>query len=193
LRSHRSRPARLALLTSLLAAAIPIAWACAPWIPNWLIGSDSLIFAGPLGNFGDEVARLWPEKDPPGAIKAVDGGENVLPFGQTLLADRADLEEVLAHTPGLLNIQRTAILHNHDLYIADLSMADRTDIERLLHGVRTKRPGSEQGAPPKGLPGELYDYSEGAVAYHDLRLDAAVLAWERLLRRPDAERHYRST
>jgi tetratricopeptide (TPR) repeat protein len=193
LRSHRSRLARLAILTSLLVAAIPIAWACAPWIPNWLIGSDSLIFAGPLGNFGDEVARLWPEKDPPGAIKAVDGGENVLPFGQTVLADRADLEEALARTPGLLEIQKKAILHNHDVYIADLSIADRTDVERLLHGVRTKRPGGRQTSQPKGFPPEFSDYAEGAIAYHELRLDAAVQAWERLLRRPDAERHYRST
>jgi tetratricopeptide (TPR) repeat protein len=179
------------ILTSLLVVAIPTAWACAPWIPNWLIGPDSLVFDGPLGNFADEIARLWPDEQPPGAARYVDPGE-LQPFGQTVLADRADLEEALAHTPGLLDIQKQAILHNHDRYIAYLSGAERTDLDRLLHGTRTKKPGTEPGAPAKGMPAELSDYAEGAIAYHDLRFDAAVQAWERLLRRPDAERHYRS-
>jgi tetratricopeptide (TPR) repeat protein len=169
-----------------------VAWACAPWIPNWLIGPDNLVFTGPLGNFGDEVERLAAGKEA-STVKFVDLGEEVPPFGQTVLADRAEVEEILA-TLGLLDIQRQAILHNHDVYIADLSALDRTDVERLLRGVRTKNPNRrEPGGPPKGLPPELTDYYEGALAYHGLRLDAAVQAWERLLRRPDDERRHRST
>jgi tetratricopeptide (TPR) repeat protein len=196
LRSHRPSPARLALIAAGLLVAIPVAWACAPWLSNWLIGADSLVLTGPLGDFGDEVTRLWPEEDPPGAIKAVESediGESVSYFGQTVLADRADLEEALAHTPGLLDIQKEAILHNHDRYLADFTGVDRTDLERLLHGVQSKQPGHETIVPGKGMPAEFYGYAEGAIAYHELRLDAAVDAWERLLRRPDAERHYRST
>jgi tetratricopeptide (TPR) repeat protein len=193
LRSHRSRPTRRVILTSLLVIAVPVAWACAPWIPNWLIGQDSLVFSGPLGNFGNEIERLASGKDK-SAFPFVAPGENVAPFPQTIIADREDLEEVLARTRGLLDIQKKAILHNHDVYIAELSMVDHTDVERLLHGVRTKNPNRrEPGGPPKGVPPELTDYYEGALAFHDLRLDAAVQAWERLLRRPDAERHYRST
>jgi hypothetical protein len=172
-----------------------VAWACAPWIPNWLIGKDSLVFDGPLGNFGDEVERLQAGKEA-NTFKYVDPGENVAPGGQTIVEDRAELEEILARTPGLLAMQRNAILHNHDVYIADLMSAGRLDVERLLHGVRTKNPGPgrrEPGVPPKGVPDELYDYYEGALAYHDMRFDAAVQAWERLLRRPDEERRHRST
>ncbi|MES1241572.1 MAG: hypothetical protein ABUT39_08125 [Acidobacteriota bacterium] len=193
MRSHRSRPARLILLTSVLAAALPVAWACAPWLPNWLIGPESLVFSGPLGSFADEIERRWSGKDE-SAVKFVDLGEEVPPFGQTVLADRAEVEEILANSRGLLDMQREAILHNHDVYIADLASLDRTDLERLLRGVRTKNPNRRApGGPPKGLPPELTDYYEGALAYHDLRLDTAVQAWERLLRRPDEERRHRST
>ena len=195
MKSHRSRPARRILLASLIAAAVPVAWACAPWIPNWLIGPDSLVFDGPLGNFGDEIERLRTGKEA-SAVKYVELGAEVPPFGKTILADRAEVEEIVARNRGLLDIQRQAILHNHDVYIADLATLDRTDLERLLHGVRTKNPGPgrrEPGSPPKGVPPEFTDYYEGALAYHDLRLDAAVQAWERLLKRPDDERRHRST
>ncbi len=123
----------------------------------------------------------------------MEADENVSYFGQTVLADHADLEDTLAHTPGLLDMQKEAILRNHDRYLADFTGLDRTDLERLLHGVQSKQPGHETIVPGKGMPAEFYDYAEGAIAYHELRLDAAVRAWERLLRRPDAERHYRST
>lgn len=196
MRSHRSRLSRRLLLTSvlvLLTITVPIAWACAPWIPNWLIGPDSLVFTGPLGNFGDEIERLWSGKGA-SAVKFVKPGENVQPFGQTILADRADLEEALGRLSGLPAAQRDAILHNHDVYIGDLAITERTDVERLLRGVRTKRPGGrEPGSPPQGVPPEFADYYEGALAYHDLRLDDAARAWERLLARPSAERRYRST
>lgn len=200
MRSHRSRPARRILLASVVTiAAVAViaavaAWACAPWLPNWLIGDDSLVLADFLGDFGDEIQRLWPKAATPSSLKYADPGENVAPEAQTIIADRAELEEILARTPGLLANQRAAILHNHDVYIADLMSVGRIDVDRLLHGTRTKRPGSLQhSGPPKGVPAELYDYYEGAIAYHDMRFDAAVQAWERLLRRPDEERRHRST
>jgi tetratricopeptide (TPR) repeat protein len=47
--------------------------------------------------------------------------------------------------------------------------------------------------PPAGIPAEFADYLRGAIAYHLGRFAEARAAWEGLLRRPKAERHYRST
>jgi hypothetical protein len=66
-----------------------VAWACAPWIPNWLIGPDSLVLTGPLGSFADEVKRL-PAGEEERSFRYVQLADTT-PFAQMLIADRDDL------------------------------------------------------------------------------------------------------
>ena len=44
-----------------------------------------------------------------------------------------------------------------------------------------------------GLPGEFADYFRGGIEWHAEHTNEARAAWESLLKRPEAERHYRST
>jgi hypothetical protein len=147
------------------------------------------VLEGPTGSFEDEIERLRPQAKP--RYAAVQSADN--PDLQTLEAYRADLQEALDRTPGFLAIQRAAILRNHEQLLERMA-GRRADLERLLHGVQSK-PGAATAVltPSKGLLPEFSDYVEGAIAYHDLRLSAAVRAWDRLLQRPADQRHYRST
>ncbi len=190
--SRFNRPVRIALVAAVL-GAVPIAWACGPYLPNWLLGRDELVFEGPWGRFADELPRLWGAGKAP-VFKAVESGADLEPTAQarTAQADLDDLTEALAGNPGLLSIQRDAILRNFKEHQAARPAGPWTDLERLLHGVQAKS-GRQPAAPARGLPPEFFEYQEGALAYHDLRLDAAVRAWTRLLGRPAADRHYRST
>jgi len=45
----------------------------------------------------------------------------------------------------------------------------------------------------EGLPPEFADYFRGAIAWHGAATNAAIVAWERLLQRPESQRRFRST
>src|SRR4030095_10206196 len=44
-----------------------------------------------------------------------------------------------------------------------------------------------------GLPAEFADYFRGAIAWHGCATNAAIAAWQSLLKRPESHRRFRST
>jgi tetratricopeptide (TPR) repeat protein len=98
------------------------------------------------------------------------------PYDQTAEVDLADVRQAVEKS-GALPAVRDKILQAH----------------KDLRAALAKPQVAPDLAAPRGLPPELYDYLEGAVAWHQGRLDKARAAWERLLARPAAERPLRST
>lgn len=160
----RSRRPPRSLIAAALLAAAPVLWACAPFLPNWLLGPEKELFRGPTGMFDDELERLQPGA--PARWKAA-------PDAELLEAERVDLERALeAH--GTWPMLRGKVVEN---------------VLRL----RQEMAAPSGLTVPKPLLPEFADYLEGAIAFHDGRPDAAARAWERLLRRPAHERRFRST
>lgn len=178
----RSRPLpRLVLIAAALLAAVPVLWACAPYLPNWLLGSDELLLSGPTGMFDDELKRLRTGDRPP--FKAVHSGDIVH-------AEQADLERALEEH-GTWPMLRPEVVESVVRLRQEMR---RASLEDLLSFGQTKPGPAPSGLTvPKPLLPEFADYLEGAIAYHDGRLHAAVQAWERLLRRPPEQRRFRST
>lgn len=171
MRSPRPRPvSRSIVLAAALLLASTLLWACGPYLPNWILGPESLLFQGPTGLFKDEVARLRTGDTPPHrSVQSEDG-----PWSDTLRADRTDLEQALARTPAG---KRQEILDAHARLREALGGGGD------LAGLKA----------PAGLPREHALYLEGAIAWHQHRNEAAVRAWETLLRLPADERRFRST
>lgn len=142
-------------------------WACGPFLPNWLLGPEDLVLEGPRVLFSEEVRKLAP----PSQLRAVESGDP--PADQTARADLADLERALPGRPEVLARYRAV----------REALRARDSAPEAIAGL----------AVPPGLPGEFADYLEGAIAWHRGRLPEAAAAWERLLRRPAAERRQRST
>lgn len=174
MRSPRPRPARRPIvLAAALLLGSALLWACGPYLPNWILGPESLLFEGPTGLFAREMPRPRPgEAQPHPAVQSEDGA-----WSDTVRADRADLEQALARTPPG---KRQEILDAHARLREALgSLGDTGGLAGL--------------AVPAGLPREHELYLEGAVAWHQGRNEAAVRAWEALLRLPADERRFRST
>ncbi len=170
----RSRPLPEPLLTTVaFLIAVPVLWACAPYLPNWLLGSEEVFFNGPMGKLKQELEQLG-SSSPFKAVPSKDGFD-----AEVLAAERADLAEAMERH-GTWTILRVKVMDN----VVRL----REDLAR----VREDPAPSGLTVPEPLLP-EFADYLEGAIAYHDGRYDAAVQAWERLLRRPPEERQFRST
>jgi len=153
-----------------LIAAGTALWACAPFFPNWLLG-DKKVLAAPSAYFTDSLRGLEPTGAPPFPGCASDD-----PYQQTTETDTADLRKAV-EASGALPAVREKILTAH---------------AALRKALILDKPAPDL-AVPRGLPPELADYLEGAIAYHQGRRAAATAAWERLLARPAAERPLRST
>jgi tetratricopeptide (TPR) repeat protein len=82
---------------------------------------------------------------------------------------------------------------------ADALLKRYREVRRLLWTLTVEVANGSGGAqtpklaPPQGIPGEFADYLEGAIAQARGDTADACQAWERLLRRPPAERRFRST
>jgi hypothetical protein len=169
----------------LLSAAGTLAlWACGPYFPNWILGSDESFLTMPGGLLSQEVRLL---KLPPDSFHAQPPAVEEDPFKQTANADAADLQKALAKS-GLPPERAQAIAARH------------AELRNLLrqHAEAASTAPLPAGAIdperlPEGLPGEFADYLQGAVAFHQGRLPDASAAWQRLLRRPAADRRLRST
>ena len=62
MKSPRPQPVRrLIALAGALLLGSALLWACGPYLPNWILGPESLLFEGPTGLFKNEVARLRTE------------------------------------------------------------------------------------------------------------------------------------
>ena len=185
----------LFVLSAVLSAAVGTLalWACGPYFPNWVLGKDETFLNMPGGLLRQEVGHLKIAADPFQALPGED------PFQQTADADAADLAKALAKS-GMSADRRTAVLARH------------AELRKLLqeHATAACIPCQgtpEEGAPapppvpplaagvtvPEGLPGEIADYLQGAVAYHQGRVPEATAAWQHLLNRPAADRRLRST
>ncbi|HVG07142.1 MAG TPA: hypothetical protein VNM67_05510 [Thermoanaerobaculia bacterium] len=161
------------LIAAALLIAVPVLWACAPYLPNWLLGSEETFFDGPTGKLKQELEQLG--SSPP--FKAVPSQESF--DAEVLAAERADLAEAMERH-GTWTILRVQVMDNV------------VRLREALARVRENHAPSGLKVPQPLLP-EFADYLEGAIAYHEGRYEAAVQAWERLLRRPQEERRFRST
>lgn len=182
------RSRRLLLIPAALLAAVPVVWACAPYLPNWLLGSDDEIFSGPTGIFAEEIKR-FPTTYPGSAFEAAPTRDGHV--ADLAAAERADLAEAMNRL-GLDTLLRIEIMNNV-LRLREGLARVRESREALLTGSKPGRPVPSGLTVPASLPPEFADYLEGAIAWYEGRSGAAVQAWERLLRRPADERRFRST
>lgn len=158
------RPPRPLTIAAALLIAVPVLWACAPLLPNWLLGPEKELFRGPTGMFDAELDRLQP---------GASARWKAAPDAELLEAERMDLERALeAH--GTWPMLRGRVVENVLRLRQEMAAASGLTV-------------------PQPLLPEFADYLEGAIAFHDGRPDAAARAWERLLRRPAGERRFRST
>lgn len=188
-RGRRRIATGAAALLSISTATFAL-WACGPYFPNWILGRDEIFLNSPGGVLRVEIERLKLPADPFHALSAED------PWQQTADADAADLQKALGKD-GMPPEKRAEIVTRH------------AELRKLLHdfalntanaghpenGMETPAPAPIPAgtAAPAGLPGEIADYLQGAIAYHQGRLPDATAAWQRLLHRPAAERRLRST
>ncbi|HEX5720732.1 MAG TPA: hypothetical protein VF179_31550, partial [Thermoanaerobaculia bacterium] len=180
---------RLPLLIAVaLLISVPVLWACSPYLPNWLLGSEEAFFRGPTGMFAGELDRLRSGDRPP--FKALPGRDGY--DAEILAADRADLERALqAH--GTWPMLRGKVVENAMRLRQDMSR-NHAYLENLLRfGVTRPEPTPSGLTVPQPMLPEFADYLEGAIAYRDWRPKAAAQTWERLLRRPPEQRRFRST
>lgn len=193
------RSIRLAIVVT-LGCLLPggIAWACGPDFPNNLLDrGDEAIMTAPEARFKDELARM---KLVPSRFRAVPGTNAPL---ATLAAELGDLRAALdgLKTP---KSERERILAGHRgerekvaLFVqapgAPAVAASSGDSFRLRldPAIGTRITGAAPRAV-SGLPGEFADYLRASTAWHQGDLPGARQAWLALLRRPAAERHYKS-
>jgi len=195
-RDMRRAAGAVAIVVS-LAAGTFAGWACGPFFPNWILGSDRSFLGAPGGVLRFEVQRLKLPVDPFHGQTASD------PYRETADADTADLVKVLAKSD-LAAERRTALLAEHAA-LRKLLSEHATGVAAAARVAAHPDERSQEATPspptalapatavPAGLPGEFADYLQGAVAFHQGRLPEANAAWQRLLRRPAAERRLRST
>jgi tetratricopeptide (TPR) repeat protein len=193
--SVRRRLGRVAVVVCSLLFGTFALWACGPYFPRWILGSERLLTPAPEGLLRHEIARLK-LADPPAAVPGAD------PWEQTAQTGVADLRQALdgskmpaAQRDALLS--RYAEVRNALTRFSSGALVFANVGEPLEDGYQ-EEPVEPQVLPadlqvPEGLPTEFTDYLQGAIAYHRGNLAAAVAAWETLLKRPEAERRYRST
>lgn len=188
----RPEPRRIAAATLLIFLAAAALWACGPFFPAWILGSDLRVLEAPVLRFEQLLDSLLPEEAPP--FEAVVPSEDEGLYGQTARVDHTELEKALAAS-GVPAERRAELLAAHD----KLRQALGTLAERAEEGETTEEKWPEEPAPPPdltipaGLPGEFEDYLRGAVAWHQDKTDEAREHWTRLLDRPADQRRFRST
>jgi hypothetical protein len=166
-------------------------WACGPFLPNWLLASDSYVLDAPTVWFKKEVAPVLAAGTPkPAAVPAQE------PFRETSAVAVEDLQEALgkAGTPAA---RREELLGQYRAFRDGVvsygdALAKWQDEASWADPV-PPRPAFREVAIPAGLPAEFADYEKGALAYHLGRMEEARAAWEKLLARPAGERRYRTT
>lgn len=193
----------LALLLALGSARLP---ACGPNFPNNLLtGSDYTLLVAPTTDFSKELARL---KIAPTAFHTVTNGAHGASRSAEL--DLADLAAALQQS-GRPDSLAQAICASHRLqrekladYLRAVEVSNKSrpfqyspDMSRAVRGEATvPMPAFPEIFTAGGLPDEFADYFEGAVAWakpEGAGRAAARTAWERLLARPENERHFKST
>ncbi|HEY1173051.1 MAG TPA: hypothetical protein VGH19_16910 [Verrucomicrobiae bacterium] len=185
---------RLALMTLLIVAIT--GYACGPFFPRWLLGnSDAAVQTVPFASFFKEIA-LW-RKGTTSRYKTIPPKEEHSQAQQVLDADLTELRAAL-QARGINAVELEQILKAHQECREKLAvhagvmadwLAEPFDWDKNL-----LRPMPEMGplSIAKGLPPEFADYMRGSIAYHLAKTNDAVTAWTELLKRPAAERPYRT-
>jgi tetratricopeptide (TPR) repeat protein len=188
----------VAIVVSCLFAGTVALWACGPYFPRWLLGPERLLVPAPEGLLRHEIGRLT-LTDSPRAVPADD------PWQQTSETDVAELEKALEAAKGPAGgraalIQRytevrSALAQYASSVVVFENVSEPLYPEEEMAGEEPSEPPAlpEGLTVPEGLPGEFADYLRGALAYHRGDLDAATATWEKLLKRPEGERRFRST
>jgi LysM repeat protein len=164
---------------------------------------DTAVLVAPVANFYRELDRM--QLAPP-RFRAVTSTNSFA--DETLQAELADLRAAL-HAAGKSSNDVERIVINHLgqraklQKFADAFTAWKESTPTVYENdeyQRGKPSGSQPPFPPvsavDGLPGEFADYFEGAIAWSNPGVTdktAARQAWERILKRPPEERHYKST
>ena len=174
--------------------------ACGPFFPNNLLDSgDQAVLGAPTANFEKELVRMKLVTRF-SAVPATNGFAQ-----QTVDLELADLALALVR-------EKVSAIESERIVTAHRANRERLlKFEQERKGWLAKNPPAvgedhvtePDGAKPSspnfaevpGLPGEFADYFEGAVAANDPTADlgAEREPWERLLKRPAAERKYKST
>jgi hypothetical protein len=158
--------------------------ACGPDFPNWLLAEgDDAVLQVPEAYFRKELQRMRLVTTTKVARVTDD------PERDTLEMDLADLRQSLQAT-GLPVKQIESRLTRY-----------RDERLKARYQAETKAATDANASPVKGsvpqvtpgLPPEFADYFRGAIAWYQTNLLAARTEWLRLLKRPPAQRHYRST
>ena len=186
----------VAVVSSLFVGSAAL-WACGPFIPRWLLGSERLLVPAPEGLLRFELGRLTLAPIPK-ALPADD------PWQQTTDADLAEVAHAL-ETAKVPAAERSATLERYTAvrnalqqYAASVVVFENVSEplypEEEMEGEETAPAELPADlAVPAGLPGEIADYLTGALAYHRGDLERATATWEKLLKRPEGERRLRST
>jgi hypothetical protein len=161
-----------------------VAFACGPEFPNsYYALPERELLRGPDGFFAAEIARLAPRAPSHRAVRMA----GVQPRVQTLEVDIADVKQALAER-GMADIDRTQWHYE----------SARRALEAWVEARRAWDPKSGEAQPqapeiklPARVPAEFRLYLEGAVAWHEGKLDAARTAWAEVLALPASERRFR--
>jgi hypothetical protein len=198
----------VAVLT--LALGATLLWACGPYFPSWLLGEDSILLEGPRARLTGELHRIAPPSPPalravapPGATEGDEDGAKAR-LAQIAKIDRDELAQALKDLPaersktllaGHATVRDAMLHHAEAVHVAAQGQWDAPATEPPADPFAGPPTGSALPALgiPQGLPGEFADYLDGAVAWYGHDLKTARAAWERLLKRPEGERHFRST
>jgi hypothetical protein len=191
---------RLAALgLALLCLAATSSRACGPFFPNNLLDlGDHAVLLAPVAQFRAELERL-----------------NLLTcrFGHVAVTNSYDQQAREAEIADLTTaLKKATVPPNEASRIVESHRINRQKLSKYLDAYVTwdsqsgkeadANAPSKNGSPPAfpsfeevpGLPGEFADYFAGAAGFR--QPDAGKLAreaWERLLKRPAAERKYKST
>ncbi|HSN88280.1 MAG TPA: hypothetical protein VL025_16085, partial [Thermoanaerobaculia bacterium] len=185
--SVRRRLGRVAVVVCSLLFGTFALWACGPFFSRWLLGSERLLTPAPEGLLRHEIARLK-LADPPAAVPGADPWEQTAPTGAADLRQALEGSKMPAAQRDAL-LSRYAEVRNALARFSSGAIVFGSVSEPLEDGYQ-EEPVEPPVLPedlrvPEGLPGEIADYLEGAIAYHRGNLDAAVAAWEKLLKRPE--------
>lgn len=164
---------------------------------------DAAVFVAPVADFYRELDRM--QLAPP-RFRAVTSTNSFA--DETLQAELADLRAALHEAGKSSNeVERIVLSHLEERTklqkFADAFAAWKESAPMVYENDEYRR-GKPSGPAPAfpavssadGLPGEFADYFAGAIAWTNPGVTdktGAREAWERILKRPPEERHYKST
>jgi hypothetical protein len=185
------------LFIALLSSTLPRAQSCGPWLPSLLLAEDKQqALRSPVTDFREELRRMPALPKLPAGLKprSIDEQEyDRMRAGEPKIneGERADVEAAVDyyHVPA---VHRSETIEGY--WKIRGAMEQIRDPLLVRHEVNVDAADVLRGMPlPANLPAELADYLQGAIAFHCGQVAEARASWEKLLARPAAERHFRST